>query len=57
MSRIVIHNYGTRDRRRVRDADEDPCWEGYEQQGMKEKNGKKVPNCVKLSDSVTARMR
>ena len=26
---------------------EDSCWEGYEQQGTKNKNGKKVPNCVK----------
>jgi hypothetical protein len=25
---------------------EDPCWEGYEQFGMKEKGGRKVPNCV-----------
>lgn len=24
----------------------DPCWEGYEAFGMKEKNGKTVPNCV-----------
>jgi hypothetical protein len=24
----------------------DPCWTGYEQYGMKTKNGKKVPNCV-----------
>lgn len=24
----------------------DPCWKGYEQIGMKEKNGKQVPNCV-----------
>ncbi len=24
----------------------DPCWDGYEQAGMKKKNGKKVPNCV-----------
>ena len=23
-----------------------PCWDGYEQYGMKTKNGKKVPNCV-----------
>jgi hypothetical protein len=23
-----------------------PCWKGFEQFGMKEKNGKKVPNCV-----------
>ncbi len=25
---------------------EDPCWNGYKQEGMKEKGGKKVPNCV-----------
>jgi hypothetical protein len=25
---------------------DDPCWEGYEQVGMKEKDGKEVPNCV-----------
>jgi hypothetical protein len=25
---------------------EDACWEGYEAQGMKEKDGKMVPNCV-----------
>jgi hypothetical protein len=23
-----------------------PCWDGYEQKGMKMKNGKSVPNCV-----------
>jgi hypothetical protein len=26
--------------------DEDPCWDGYEMVGMKEKDGKEVPNCV-----------
>ena len=26
--------------------EEDPCWKGYKQIGMKKKNGKKVPNCV-----------
>ena len=25
---------------------EDPCWKGYKQVGMKTKNGKKVPRCV-----------
>ena len=24
----------------------DPCWKGYKQIGMKDKNGKQVPNCV-----------
>lgn len=27
-------------------ADEDPCWDGYEMIGYKEKNGERVPNCV-----------
>lgn len=26
--------------------EEDPCWDGYKQVGMKKKNGKMVPNCV-----------
>ena len=26
----------------------DPCWKGYEAIGMKNKNGRKVPNCVKV---------
>ena len=25
---------------------ENPCWDGYEMVGMKEKGGKEVPNCV-----------
>ena len=25
---------------------DDPCWKGYQAVGMKNKNGKKVPNCV-----------
>jgi len=27
------------------------CWVGYEQQGMKDKNGRKVPNCVPVNKS------
>lgn len=26
--------------------EKDPCWEGYEMIGEKEKDGKQVPNCV-----------
>lgn len=26
---------------------ENPCWDGYKQVGMKTKNGRQVPNCVK----------
>ena len=28
----------------------DPCWKGYEQIGMKEKDGKEVPNCVPIKN-------
>lgn len=28
------------------EAKKDPCWKDYQQVGMKEKGGKKVPNCV-----------
>ena len=30
----------------------DPCWNGYEMVGMKNKKGKKVPNCVPVSEAV-----
>lgn len=30
--------------------DDDPCWDGYQQVGMKTKNGKEVPNCVPEED-------
>ena len=32
-------------------TDADPCWSGYEQFGMKEKDGKEVPNCVPVADA------
>lgn len=31
----------------------DPCWKGYEQIGYKEKNGKRVPNCVPIKNKAT----
>lgn len=29
-----------------------PCWDGYEQQGMKKKGGKMVPNCVPVGEAM-----
>ncbi len=29
---------------------ENPCWKGYEMVGMKEKDGREVPNCVPVSE-------
>lgn len=30
----------------ILNEDENPCWKGYRQVGMKNKGGKQVPNCV-----------
>lgn len=30
---------------------EKACWSGYKQVGMKDKGGKKVPNCVPINKS------
>jgi len=30
---------------------EKACWKGFKQVGMKDKNGKKVPNCVPINKS------
>lgn len=32
---------------------DEACWKGYKQVGMKDKGGKKVPNCVKESESLS----
>lgn len=31
-------------------AEKDPCWKGYKQLGVKDKEGKKVPNCVPIKE-------
>lgn len=28
----------------------DPCWEGYEQYGTKELDGREVPNCIPIKE-------
>jgi hypothetical protein len=33
------------------------CWEGYEQQGMKDKGGRKVPNCVYVGKSESGKAK
>ena len=30
---------------------QEACWDGYEQQGMKKKGDKMVPNCVRVSEA------
>jgi hypothetical protein len=43
------HEYG--DSNEVNEAG--PCWKGYQQVGMKMKNGKEVPNCVPKNERIT----
>lgn len=31
-------------------SESNPCWKGYKQIGMKDKNGKEVPNCVPINE-------
>jgi hypothetical protein len=51
--RAVLRKAGTSWEQFVADlskeADGDPCWEGYEAVGMKKKRGKMVPNCVPVN--------
>ena len=35
----------------------DPCWKGYDMIGMKDKNGKQVPNCVPTTKEKKARKK
>ena len=32
-------------------TEKSPCWKGYKQIGMKEKDGKEVPNCVPIDEA------
>jgi len=38
----------------VAKAADDPCWDGYEMEGMKKKGKALVPNCVKIENSMAA---
>jgi len=37
----------------VKEEKDGPCWDGYEMIGWKQKNGKKVPNCVPMKETHT----
>ena len=32
------------------EAGENPCWDGYEQYGTKDMDGKEVPNCIPVKE-------
>ena len=43
-----------KDGNRIKEA-QGPCWDGYEQQGMKKKGDKMVPNCVPVGEAMKVR--
>lgn len=47
--RTCNENYTENDTNQI---SEGPCWDGYKQVGMKNKNGKEVPNCVPISETI-----
>ena len=38
----------------IAEKKDNPCWKGYEMVGTKMKNGKKVPNCVPITNEGAA---
>jgi|TARA_R110002126_G_scaffold210128_2_gene356696 hypothetical protein len=49
---IVSESQLTRLVSKLTEEDNNPCWDGYEMIGMKEKDGKEVPNCVPLEEEI-----
>jgi DNA-directed RNA polymerase subunit RPC12/RpoP len=33
-------------------SEKSPCWKGYKQIGMKDKDGRQVPNCVPINEDI-----
>ena len=46
--KVGAKNWGNKSKKEsVKTTTNEACWVGYKQYGMKDKNGRKVPNCVK----------
>jgi hypothetical protein len=46
---LKLNNFEIKAPKKMADL-EDSCWEGYEPIGMKEKDGRMVPNCVPIKE-------
>ena len=49
---LVTESQLTRLVNQLKEDDKNPCWDGYEMIGMKEKDGKEVPNCVPIEEEL-----
>ena len=49
---LVTESQLTRLVNQLKEDDKNPCWDGYEMIGMKEKDGKEVPNCVPIEEEI-----
>lgn len=48
--RDILMNLIKKDEKDTKETVDEKCWDGYKAVGMKKKNGKKVPNCVPVSE-------
>ena len=46
----VVYNTKFRGINLLAEEGGDPCWEGYEQYGTKDLDGREVPNCIPIKD-------
>ena len=46
-------NYGNKSESVAEAQLDEKCWDGYQQQGMKNKSGRQVPNCVPVEEELT----
>ena len=49
--KVGADNWGNKNEEFILEEN-DPCWTGYQQKGMKKKKGKMVPNCVPVNEGV-----
>ena len=48
----LIKNILREEIRILKEKESNPCWDGYEMIGMKDKDGKEVPNCVPIEEEI-----
>jgi hypothetical protein len=49
--KVGAKNWGNKNEEFIPE-EKDPCWDGYQQRGMKKKGRKMVPNCVQVNEGV-----
>jgi hypothetical protein len=50
---VAIKNHRLKNQTIEEQQLDEKCWDGYQQQGMKNKSGRQVPNCVPVTEELT----